>query len=241
MKDVIVLVDDDIFFCHIVEKTLIRNKFNCISVSTYSEALEWIKQKRTTHNIKLFILDLNIENESDGLDLCREIRTATQIPVLMLTANDSTESVIKCLDAGANQYVIKPFKSKELIARINAAIGNNKNRRRDISTKDLGLVNVGEFKIDTQQRKLIYKDKTSELTEKEIVLISFLLQNHEENVSRERISIMIHGTERNVMSRNIDMAIARLRKKLNKNDFPLLINHIRGYGYKLSMLGDIEI
>ena len=241
VEDVIVIVDDDKLFCQLVEKTLIRKKFNCISMSTYSEALGWIKREKATHNIKLFILDLNIENEFDGLDLCREIRTATQIPVLMLTANDSTETVIKCLEAGANQYVIKPFKSEELIARINAAIGNSKNSSRGISSKDLGFVIVGEFKIDTKLRKLAYKNKSIDLTENEIMLISLLLQNHEENVSRERISIMIHGAERNVMSRNIDMAIARLRRKLTKNEFPLVINHIRGYGYKLSIIGNNEV
>ena len=103
INDTIVIVDDDKFFGQVVEKTLIRRKFNCISVSSLAGAINLIDEKKAINNIKLFILDLNIGNELDGLDLCRKIRTATEIPVVILTGNDKTKTVVKCLEAGANQ------------------------------------------------------------------------------------------------------------------------------------------
>lgn len=233
INDTIVIVDDDKFFCQVVEKTLIRRKFNCISVSSLAGAINLIDEKKAINNIKLFILDLNIENELDGLDLCRKIRTATEIPVVILTGNDKTKTVVKCLEAGANQYVVKPFKSDEFVARINAAISNSRIIERKYKDSSLNVIKAGNISINTRTRELFDNGKTLKLTEKETLLMSLLMQNFDENISRERISLVIYGAEQNVMSRNIDMVVARLRNKINRNQVPISIVQVRGYGYKL--------
>ena len=233
INDTIVIVDDDKFFCQVVEKTLIRRKFNCISVSSLAGDINLIDEKKAINNIKLFILDLNIENELDGLDLCRKIRTATEIPVVILTGNDKTKTVVKCLEAGANQYVVKPFKSDEFVARINAAISNSRIIERKYKDSSLNVIKAGNISINTRTRELFDNGKTLKLTEKETLLMSLLMQNFDENISRERISLVIYGAEQNVMSRNIDMVVARLRNKINRNQVPISIVQVRGYGYKL--------
>jgi DNA-binding response OmpR family regulator len=173
----------------------------------------------------IILLDLMIP-EIDGLELLKRIREdGVDTPVLIITAKSSKEDVVKGLDTGSDDYLTKPFSFDELLARIRVLL---RRRKQPVSL----TLEYKELKLDTYTRKLIVGVHEAELTEKEFLIMEYMMKNSEKPVTRKEIAE--HGWESQDDSSNIvDVYINFLRKKMETLSNKRYINTVRGVGYIL--------
>ena len=165
-----------------------------------------------------------------GVDACKKLRSdGYQRAILLLTARDSIEDRVTGLDAGADDYLVKPFEFDELMARLRA-LG-----RRSSQKIQLDVMELGEFSLDRTSKVLRHKDSIIQLSPREFQIFDLLVQNVGIVVPRDIILDRIWGLESEVSSNNIDSYVKLLRKKLEAAEGKFLINTIRGVGYKLEI------
>jgi len=216
--------------------------------SSFSEALAFLLGKegfevrvaedgRTALNIfakegaDLILLDLMIP-EISGVDVCRTIRTTSQVPIIMLTAKDAEIDKVVGLELGADDYVTKPYSSRELIARIKAVL------RRGISDTelngDLEVISVGAIRLDTARHQASINGNPIALPLKEFELLEFLMRNSGRVLTRSQLIDRVWGGDYFGDTKTLDVHIKRLRAKIEVDPAnPVLIQTIRGLGYKL--------
>jgi two-component system, OmpR family, response regulator MtrA len=178
----------------------------------------------------LVVLDVGLPS-IDGISLCRLIRTRSQVPVLMLTARDSPEDVVAGLDAGADDYVTKPFVPEVLAARARAAV------RRHVPGAGSVRLTVRDLAIDERASRAFRDGQELELTATEMRLLVVLARHAGEVLSRETLLSEVWGYDYLGDSRLVDMAVLRLRGKLGAGDRPPTdyIATVRGEGYRLDL------
>lgn len=179
----------------------------------------------------LILLDLMIP-EISGVDVCRTIRTSSQVPIIMLTAKDAEIDKVVGLELGADDYVTKPYSSRELIARIKAVL------RRGVSDAelngDLEVISVGPIRLDTARHQASSNGKPIALPLKEFELLEFLMRNSGRVLTRSQLIDRVWGGDYFGDTKTLDVHIKRLRSKLEVDPAnPVLIQTIRGLGYKL--------
>ena len=216
--------------------------------SSFSEALAFLLGKegfevsvaedgRSALNIfakegaDLILLDLMIP-EVSGVDVCRTIRTTSQVPRIMLTAKDAEIDKVVGLELGADDYVTKPYSSRELIARIKAVL------RRGVSDAelngDLEVISVGPVRLDTARHQASINGNPVALPLKEFELLEFLMRNSGRVLTRSQLIDRVWGGDYFGDTKTLDVHIKRLRSKLETDPAnPVLIQTIRGLGYKL--------
>lgn len=216
--------------------------------SSFSEALAYLLGKEgfevsvaedgraalntfTKEGADLILLDLMIP-EVSGVDVCRTIRTTSQVPIIMLTAKDAEIDKVVGLELGADDYVTKPYSSRELIARIKAVL------RRGISDTelqgDLEVISVGPIKLDTARHQASINGNPIALPLKEFELLEFLMRNSGRVLTRSQLIDRVWGGDYFGDTKTLDVHIKRLRSKLEVEPAnPVLIQTIRGLGYKL--------
>jgi two-component system copper resistance phosphate regulon response regulator CusR len=173
------------------------------------------------------ILDWMLPGKS-GYDVCRELRASgSQVPILILTAKDAVEDRIAGLDGGADDYLVKPFHFRELLARVRALL-----RRGPEITPD--VLEVGDLEVDTRARQVRKAGRVVELTAKEYALLEFLVRHAGEVVGRAEISEHVWADDYDPFSHLIEVYILRLRRKLDDMGPKRLIRTRRGEGYILS-------
>lgn len=168
--------------------------------------------------------------EISGLEVCKNLRKRDYNGgILMLTAKDALEDKITGLETGADDYLVKPFEYRELLARVNAL-----GRR---STKKIAVdeVKIGEFRIERQSKMIYYKDRPIVLSNKEYQLFTLLLENNNQTVTREVIIDRIWGIDQEVSQNNLDAFIRLLRKKVESETQKNIILNVRGIGYKVEV------
>lgn len=174
----------------------------------------------------LIILDVMLP-KLDGFSLCRRLRTAGKhMPVLMLTARDAVDDRVTGLDSGADDYLIKPFAIRELLARVRALL------RRDGVSKD-PVLRVGELSLDTVTHEVQRGDRLVDLATKEYAVLEYLMRNPNRVLSRTQIAEHVWDYDFAALSNVIDVYIRSLRRKLNDEEEPRLIRTVRGAGYLL--------
>jgi DNA-binding response OmpR family regulator len=179
-----------------------------------------------TENYDLIILDIMLPL-LDGITLLREIRNAKlDVPVLMLTAKDSTEDKVQGLDSGADDYLAKPFALEELLARVRALI-----RRKD-KVKNI-LLTADDLTLDTQTHKVKRGDNDINLTPKEYAILEYLLRNKNHVISRMKLTEHVYEYQFDPDTNVIDVYINKLRNKIDKDSDRLLLHTIRGIGYMI--------
>ncbi|GBD12491.1 Response regulator MprA [bacterium HR24] len=165
----------------------------------------------------------------DGVEVCRSLRRArVDIPVLMLTALDSIEDRVRGLDAGADDYLPKPFAFQELLARIRA-LG-----RRRVDPREPDRLQVGDLVLDLRRRRAERGGRAIELSPREFALLEFLMRNAGRVLSRSQILDHVWGYDFAPDSNLVDVYIAYLRRKVDKGHPRPLIRTVRGYGYMVS-------
>ena len=172
----------------------------------------------------LVLLDLMLP-KIDGVEVCRRLRAASEVPIIILTARDSVSDKIQGLDAGGDDYVTKPFSFEELLARVRAAL-----RRREPKEE---VLTVGDLTIRPASREVERAGRAIELTSKEYELLEFLARSAGKVVHRQTIFEKVWGYDFEMESDVIKVYVRYLRKKLNVHGERDLIHAIRGVGYML--------
>ena len=199
--------------------------FEIVEAGTGNEALTKIEK-----NIDLVLLDINLPDK-DGYTAFEEIKKIKDIPVIFLTANDMEISIVRGLDMGADDYITKPFKARELISRIKNVL------RRNAKGND-SIINIHNIKIDMKQAKVFKNGVDVMLTALEYKILLILALNQNVVFSREKIlADILDVNESYVNDNTLTVYVKRIREKIedNPND-PKIIETVRGIGYKI---GDV--
>lgn len=171
-------------------------------------------------------MDIMIPNK-DGITVLREMRNAwIQVPVLFLTAKTETQDIVRGLDAGASDYMTKPFEFSELMARLRVML-------RTQNPVNENVITCGSLVVDMNNRQAIRDGKVIDLTVREYAILEYLARNRNVVVTREQIRVNIWNIDDDVNSNVIDVYIRYLRRKIDDNYEEKLIHTIRGVGYKL--------
>lgn len=181
----------------------------------------------------LILLDLMLPGMS-GTEVCKEIRSHSMVPIIMLTAKDDEVDTVVGLELGADDYVTKPYSSRELLARIKAVM----RRRYDfvLDENETTTVQVGEIKLDTDRHIVTFKGQNIALPLKEFELLEFLMRNAGRVLTRIQIIDRIWGNDYVGDTKTLDVHIKRLRSKLEADPAnPDLIQTVRGLGYKMEL------
>lgn len=171
----------------------------------------------------LVVLDLGLP-KLDGVEVCRRIREAGDVPILILTARSDTEDRVVGLDAGADDYLVKPFERQELLARIRALL-----RRRP--PRGEASLKVGDLTLNPGTREVMRGDRLVDLTNREFELLEFLMRNERLVISRERLLEEVWGYDPTSMTNTIDVFISNLRRKLEEGGEGRILHTKRGAGY----------
>jgi DNA-binding response OmpR family regulator len=167
----------------------------------------------------------------DGLDLLRELRDRGMMtPVLLLTARDAVEDRVQGLDAGADDYLVKPFAFSELLARIHALL-----RRPPLQTE--AVLRVGDLEMDLSRHEVRRAQRVIELSPREFALLEYLIRHPTQVLSRTQIIEHVWNFDFSYESNVVDVYIGYLRRKLNRGSDTRLIHTVRGVGYRLSAEG----
>jgi two-component system copper resistance phosphate regulon response regulator CusR len=174
----------------------------------------------------LVILDVMLPGGS-GFDLCRELRTgAITAPILMLTARDAVDDRVAGLDAGADDYLTKPFAFRELVARVRA-LGR---RRRDLRPE---VVEIADLRVDLTRRRVSRAGHEIELTAKEFALLACFVEHRDQVIDRALITAHVWDENHDPFTNVLEVLVRRLRRKIDDAFEPKLIQTFRGAGYRL--------
>lgn len=185
-------------------------------------------QMAVNHNYDLYILDIMLPG-LNGLELCRMLRKAKdQRPVLLLTALGTTENIVTGFETGADDYLVKPFKMAELLARIKAL-----QRRSTNNFKDENKIRLADLELDLDARTVRRADSELILTSTEYRMLEYLMRNQRKIVSRMDLLENVWGVEFNMATNVVDVYVNYLRKKVDKDHDTKLIHTVIGMGYIL--------
>jgi two-component system, OmpR family, KDP operon response regulator KdpE len=199
----ILIVDDEPQIRRVMRTTLSSQGYAVVEAKSGEEALDWIRNERPD----LIILDVNLPGIS-GLETCREIRTSSDVPVIMLTVRNTEREKVQALDAGADDYVVKPFGVEELMARIRAAL------RRAAPGNAPPAFASDELSIDFEKRAVTVKGSPVKLTPKEFELLRQLVANAGKSQAHRRLLQAVWGPDYGEETEYLRVFINQLRKKI---------------------------
>jgi len=221
----ILVADDDRQLAGIVKRGLIEETY-AVDVAYDGEESEYLAE---VNPYDLIILDIMMPKK-DGIEVCRELRAQNiNIPILMLTAKDAVEDRVRGLDAGADDYLVKPFAFNELLARVRALL------RREGTTKSPEL-RVGDLVLNTLTREVWRGQTAIELTTKEYVILEYFMHHPNVVVTRRMLEEHAWDYDFDSLSNIIDVYIRRLRCKIDTGGGKSMIQTVRGAGYQLKGL-----
>jgi DNA-binding response OmpR family regulator len=215
----VLIVDDDTDFLKLVEEVLEFENYRIIEATTGKQAVEMVKD----HNPSLVLLDIMLP-DADGYNVCRQIRSISSVPVVMVTGKVTPEDKIVGLDAGADDYITKPFYGGEFCARVRAAL------RRNSSLESSRAFRCEDLLIDYQTQTVTLGGQTVELSMTEFRVLALLARNAGRVVSPEEILSTV-WTEDDPVSHVVTVTISRIRQKLHDSERFKYIQNKPGYGY----------
>jgi two-component system response regulator MprA len=215
----ILVVEDDAAIADVLRRTLRQEGHEVRSAEDGVEALELAE----SFVPDLVILDLGLP-KLDGVEVCRRLRAESDAPILILTARTGTDDRVEGLDSGADDYIVKPFERKELLARMRALL-----RRRP--PRGSAALAVADLRLNPDTREVHRGDRPVELTNREFELLEYLMRNERLVVSRERLLEEVWGYDPMAMTNTIDVFISNLRRKLEAGGEPRVLHTKRGAGY----------
>ena len=226
----ILVVEDDPSILRGIELNLQLEGFETVSAMDGSTALSIAQPSSTASPVDLVILDLMIPHVH-GYQVCQKLRAAgSAVPIILLSARNAEQDIVIGLDYGADDYVTKPFRVAELIARVKAQL------RRHAPSPN--VARFGEVEVDLVKRLVRRSGETVELTPREFDLLAYLLQNEGRAVTRDAILQAVWGESYFGTDRTVDNFVTRLRQKLDMPGDPVHFVTVRGVGYRF--VGDPE-
>jgi two-component system response regulator MprA len=217
----VLVVEDDVEIADVLRRSLRNEGYEVKTSADGIEALDVAARFVPD----LVVLDLGLP-QLDGVEVCRQLRADGDVPILMLTARAETEDRVEGLDSGADDYLVKPFERKELLARIRALL-----RRRP--PRGSASLSVGDLRLNPDTREVRRGGREIELTNREFELLEHLMRNERLVVSRERLLDEVWGYDPMAATNTIDVFISNLRRKLEADGEPRLLHTKRGAGYVL--------
>lgn len=224
----ILVVEDESSFSEALEFLLGKEGFSVVSAATGTEALKKFDQG----GIDLVLLDLMLP-EISGTEVCRQIRAKSKVPIIMLTAKDSEVDKVVGLEIGADDYVTKPYSSRELVARINAVLRRNVG---EVVMNEPGVMAVHGIRMDIDRHQVSINGIPASLPLKEFELLEFLMRNAGRVLTRMQLIDRVWGSDYVGDTKTLDVHIKRLRAKIEDDPAnPEIIQTVRGLGYKMEL------
>jgi len=217
----LLMIDDDAALSGLLAEYFERFGHNLVAATTASEG----RRMLSAMHPDLLILDVMLP-DADGMELCRSIRSESDIPIVMLTARGDLPDRVLGLELGADDYIPKPFEPRELVARVETLM----RRARETPSRSQrfdGLV------LETETRRVTLNDSEVPLTSTEFELLRILMESRGRVLSRDALLLRLRGIDSEVYDRSVDMLVSRLRKKLaDDSRSPRFIKTIRSTGYQ---------
>ncbi|GGA43474.1 response regulator transcription factor [Paenibacillus physcomitrellae] len=226
----IAVVDDDQHIRNLVEAYLIKESFRTIGLSSAEEAWELWR----TDPPHLWVLDIMLP-EMDGYELCRRIREQADVPIIIISAKDREVDKIMGLELGSDDYLVKPFSPRELVARVKRQLQRSYKQRQaePASGSHLAsspvILQIGPLQLFPEERRAFWDKKEADLTLKEFALLQVFAQHPNRAFTREELLVLVWGDDYFGSDRAVDHLIKRLRKKIEH----LPIEAVWGHGYRL--------
>jgi len=217
----VLVVEDDEEIAQVLQRSLRLEGYEVRIAGDGEAALD----QSSAFNPDLVILDLGLP-KLDGIEVARRLRSADDVPILMLTARDALESRVEGLDAGADDYLVKPFERQELLARMRALL------RRRPPRGSASLV-VGDLELNPDTHEVRRGERDIELTQREFELLEYLMRNERIVISRQRLLDEVWGYDPFSITNTIEVFVSNLRRKLEAGGEPRLLHTVRGAGYVL--------
>lgn len=229
VKQKIMIVDDDNNIAELISLYLTKECFECKIVNDGEKAL----QTFSTFHPNLILLDLMLPG-IDGYQVCREIRHKSNVPIIMLSAKGEIFDKVLGLELGADDYIIKPFDSKELVARVKAVLRRFQPTQATVVRTPEKYVEYPNLAINLTNYSVIYNGQTIDMPPKELELLYFLASSPNQVFTREQLLDHIWGYEYVGDTRTVDVHIKRLREKI-KDHTSWSISTVWGIGYKFEV------
>lgn len=218
----ILVVEDELDLNHIICNKLTKEGYNVDACFDGQAALDYLE----TASYDGVIMDIMIPKK-DGMSVLKTIRAeGIQVPVLFLTAKSEMQDIVRGLDAGASDYMTKPFEFSELLARLRVML-------RTVHISNDSILNYGSLQIDTNNHRVVRDGVTVDLTVREYAILEYLVRNKNIVVTREQIHANIWSIDDDINSNVVDVYIRYLRRKIDDPFEEKLIHTIRGVGYRL--------
>ena len=228
-KQKVLIVDDDASIAELISLYLTKECYDTRMVHDGEEALEVFAQ----YQPNLILLDLMLPG-IDGYQVCREIRSKSQTPIIMLSAKGEVFDKVLGLELGADDYIIKPFDSKELVARVKAVLRRYQQSKPDMNNPSARIVEYEDLIINQTNYSVTYMGKNVDMPPKELELLFFLASSPNQVFTREQLLDHIWGYEYIGDTRTVDVHIKRLREKI-KDHADWKLSTVWGIGYKFEV------
>ncbi len=225
-KDKILIVEDEAAIRDMLGYSLMKEGFSCDEAADIDQARVSVESNRPS----LILLDWMLPGMS-GIDYARRLRSVPEtrdIPIIMLTAKGEEADKVKALDSGADDYITKPFSTKELVARVKAVL------RRYSDDNEDGVIEVSGLLLDPDTYRVTANEQDLEISPTEFKLLHFFITHPERVYSRSQLLDHVWGENVYVEERTVDVHIRRLRKTLEPFEFNKFIQTVRSVGYRFS-------
>jgi two-component system response regulator RegX3 len=226
----ILLVEDETSITEPLAEALRSEGFHTQVAGTVAEALELAHTEPD-----LVLLDVMLPDGS-GFDVCRELRQRSRVPIIMLTARGEEADRVVGLELGADDYVVKPFSAREVVARIRAVL---RRVNEPAVGEDEGPLEVGELRLDPSSRQVTHRGEALELSRKEFELLQLLMRNAGSVVTRERLLDEVWDTNWFGSTKTLDVHVSGIRRKLGDDPSePRYLHTVRGVGFRFAAPGE---
>ncbi len=228
-KQRILIVDDDVNIAELISLYLTKECYDTRMVHDGEEALHVYEQ----YEPNLILLDLMLPG-IDGYQVCREIRAKSNIPIIMLSAKGEIFDKVLGLELGADDYIMKPFDSKELVARVKAVLRRYQPAKQEAPSSNIKCVEYPDLTINQSNYSVIYQGRPIDMPPKELELLYFLASSPNQVFTREQLLDHIWGYEYIGDTRTVDVHVKRLREKI-KDHATWSLATVWGIGYKFEV------
>jgi two-component system response regulator RegX3 len=232
----ILMVEDEESITVPLAEALAREGFDTQVAGTVAEAIELAGRVQPD----LVLLDLMLPDGS-GYDVCRHLRSESDVPIIILTARGEETDRVVGLELGADDYVVKPFSAREVVARIRAVLRRAGDGAREPADASSGALEVGDLRLDPGRRAATLRGAELELTRREFELLELLMREAGNVVSRERLIDEVWDVNWFGSTKTLDVHVSSLRRKLGDDSAdPRYVHTVRGVGFRLASAEELE-